>query len=113
MAGTPEAPETPAPETPAPAIIPYPKRDRSASRDKRNASQSNETFRRFRGYFGDPGPGPGKLIVRDPAQTSPATADEGAAPAVPAAAPTQPDADTAPDVGLEEEDRGVGSAGSV
>ena len=94
-------------------ITPYPRRDRSASRDKRNASQGNETFRRFRGYFGDPGPGPWKLIVRNPVQATPATADEGAAPAVPAAAPTQPDADTAPGVGLEEEDRGVGSVGSV
>ena len=88
------------------ANTPCPKRDRSASKDNRNASQGNETFRRFPGYFGDPGPGPWRLIVRDPAQLSPATADEGAAPAVPAAAPTQPDADTAPGVGLEEEDRG-------
>ena len=88
------------------AIPPYPRRDRSASRDKKNASQGNETFRRFRGCFGDPGPGPWKLIVRDPVQPSPATADEGTAPAVPAAAPTQPDANTAPDVRLEEEDRG-------
>ena len=42
--------------------------------------------------------------MEDPAPATLETA-EGAAPAAPAA-PTQPDADTASDVGLEEEDRG-------
>ena len=86
-------------------ITPYPRRDRSASGDKTKASQGNETYRRFRGHFGDPGPGPWKIIMRSPVQSAPATADVGAAPAAVPAAPAQPDAITAPGGGLKEEDR--------
>ena len=83
-------------------ITPYPRRDGSASGDRINASQGNETFRRFRGYFGT---GPWKVLVEDPVQGTQATAAEGAALIVPAA-PTPQKADTAPSAGLEEENRG-------
>jgi len=82
-------------------ITPYPRKDRSPSGEKTKASQGNKTYRRFRGYFGNPGPGPWKVISR-----SPATADPGAAPAAVTAALAQPDAITAPGGGLREEDRG-------
>ena len=73
-------------------ITPHPRKDRSASGDKTKASQGNETYRRFRGYFGDPGPGPWKIIMRSPVQSTPATTDVGAAPAaVPAALRTMRD----------------------
>ena len=45
-------------------ITPYPRKDRSSSGDKNNASQGNETFRRFIGSFGE---GPRRVLIEDPA----------------------------------------------
>ena len=84
------------------AMTPYPRRDRTPSRDRTNASQGNETFRRYHGYFGF---GPRKVLVKDPVQGTPATAAEGAALTAPAG-PSLENADTAPDAGPVEEDRG-------
>ena len=83
-------------------MTPYPRRDRTPSRDRTNASQGNETFRRYHGYFGF---GPRKVLVKDPVQGTPATAAEGAAPTAPAA-PALKNADTAPTAGPVEEGRG-------
>ena len=82
-------------------ITPYPRKDRSQSGEKTKASQGNETYRRFRGYFGNPVPGPWRVISRGPAP-----ADPEAAPAAVAAVPAQPDPTPAPGRGLMEEDRG-------
>ena len=83
-------------------MTPYPRRDRTPSRDRTKASQGNETFRRYHGYFGF---GPRKVLVRDPVQGTPVTAAEGAAPTAPAA-PALENADTAPTAGPVEEGRG-------
>ena len=78
------------------AMTPYPRRDRTSSGDRSNASQGNETFRMVHGHFGA---GPLKVLVEETAPDTTATAAEGSAPAPPAA-PAQLNADTAPTADL-------------
>ena len=42
-------------------MTPYPRRDRSSSKDRTNATQGNETFRRFHAYIGT-----GPLVLLNP-----------------------------------------------
>ena len=49
-------PKTKKKEDEARPMTPYPRRDRSNSKDRTNAIQGNETFRRFHGYM-ETGPG--------------------------------------------------------
>ena len=91
------------------AMTPYPRRYRTSSGDRSNASQGNDTFRIFHAYFGTV---PWKVLVEETAHSTPATATEGSAPAAPAA-PAQQDADTAPTADPVREGRGAGSAWSV
>ena len=54
-------------------MTPYPRRDRSNSKDRSSATQGNETFRRFHGYFGT---GPWKILVLEEGAPEPESEDE-------------------------------------
>ena len=54
-------------------MTPYPRRDRSSSKDKNSATQENETFRRFHAYIGT---GRWKLLVQGEAAPEPESKDE-------------------------------------
>ena len=54
-------------------MTPYPRRDRSNSKDKSSAPQGNETFRRFHGYLGT---GPWKILVEGEVAPDPESEDD-------------------------------------
>ena len=54
-------------------MTPYPRRDRSNSKDKSSAPQGNDTFRRFHGYLGT---GPWKILVQGEVAPEPESEDE-------------------------------------
>ena len=70
-------------------MTPYPRRDRSSSKDKNSATQGNETFRRFHACIGT---GRWKLLVQGEAAPEPESKDE-----------PEPEPESAPETEIESE----------